>query len=56
LAYGALDERVQYYIPNRDSSPYDWMADAIGYITAGTLFLFVLDWWKKRVHRQRDLL
>lgn len=35
LAYGAIDERVQYYIPNRDSSPYDWMADALGYSIAG---------------------
>jgi VanZ family protein len=48
LAYGAIDERVQYYIPNRDSSPFDWMADAIGYLSAGTAFLFVRDWWKKR--------
>ena len=48
LAYAAFDERVQFYIPNRDSSPYDWMADAIGYLAAGTLFLFVRDWWKKR--------
>ena len=39
LAYGAIDERVQYYIPNRDSSPFDWMADAIGYLSAGTVFL-----------------
>lgn len=41
LAYAALDERVQYYIPNRDSSPYDWMADAVGYTLAGAIFLFL---------------
>jgi len=48
LAYAAMDERVQYYIPNRDSSPYDWMADSIGYLSAGTLFLLISDWWKRR--------
>ncbi len=48
LAYGALDERVQYYIPNRDSSPYDWMADAAGYLAAGVSFVLVRHWWKKR--------
>jgi VanZ family protein len=48
LVYAAIDERVQYYIPNRDSSPYDWMADAIGYLLAGVLFLVARDWWKKR--------
>ncbi len=48
LVYGAIDERLQYYIPNRDSSPYDWMADAIGYLSAGILFLLLRDWWKKR--------
>jgi VanZ family protein len=49
LAYGAIDERVQYYIPNRDSSPYDWMADAVGYLTAGTLFLFWRIWSVRRL-------
>jgi VanZ family protein len=48
LAYGAIDERVQYYIPNRDSSPYDWMADAIGYVAAGIVFLLARDWWGRR--------
>jgi VanZ family protein len=41
LIYAALDERVQYYIPNRDSSPYDWMADAVGYTLAGVVFLYL---------------
>ena len=44
LAYGAIDERVQYYVPNRDSSPYDWMADAIGYTVAGIAFLAMRIW------------
>lgn len=39
LAFGAIDERVQFYIPNRDCSIYDWMADAIGYATSGTVFI-----------------
>jgi VanZ family protein len=54
LVYAAFDERVQYYIPNRDSSPYDWMADALGYFTAGILFLLARDWWKKRAHTQQN--
>jgi len=48
LAYGAIDERVQYYVPNRDSSPYDWMADAIGYTVAGIVFLVVRSWRARR--------
>lgn len=48
LAYGAIDERAQYYIPNRDSSPYDWMADALGYVSAGILFLLIREWWKRK--------
>jgi VanZ family protein len=39
LLYGGMDEQVQSYIPNRDSSVFDWMADAIGYIVGGTLFV-----------------
>jgi VanZ family protein len=48
LAYGAIDERVQYYIPNRDSSAYDWMADAAGYLSAGMIFLLVRSWLTKK--------
>ena len=39
LAYAALDETVQYFVPTRDSSIFDWMADATGYIIGGTLFI-----------------
>lgn len=48
LVYGAIDERVQYYIPRRDSSPYDWIADALGYLLAGVVFLLVRHWWLRR--------
>jgi VanZ family protein len=44
LTYAAIDERVQYYVPNRDSSPYDWLADVIGYTVAGIAFLVVRSW------------
>ncbi len=29
-ALGALDEKFQSFIPGRDSTPYDWMADTFG--------------------------
>ena len=29
-ALGALDEKLQSFIPGRDSTVYDWMADAFG--------------------------
>ena len=48
LAYAALDERVQYYIPGRDSSPYDWMADALGYSLAGTLYILFTSYRKRK--------
>ena len=30
LAVGALDEWHQFYVPERDASVFDWMADAAG--------------------------
>ncbi len=35
LAYAAIDETVQWFVPNRDSSIGDWLADVIGYTLAG---------------------
>lgn len=41
LAYAGLDETVQSFVPNRDSSIGDWIADAIGFSLAGlTVFLY----------------
>ncbi len=31
---GALDEWHQFYVPGRDSSVYDWGADALGTVVA----------------------
>lgn len=47
LAYAALDETVQSFVPNRDSSVGDWLADASGYFTAGIISLF---YWRRRKH------
>jgi VanZ family protein len=35
LAFAGLDETVQSFVPNRDSSMGDWWADVIGYTLAG---------------------
>ncbi len=35
FAYAAIDETVQWFVPNRDSSVGDWLADVIGYSIAG---------------------
>ncbi len=50
LAYGGIDERVQYYIPGRDSSVFDWMADAVGYLVGGTLFVLWRHRWARRTN------
>ena len=35
FTYAAIDETVQSFVPNRDSSVGDWLADVIGYTVAG---------------------
>ena len=37
LAIGALDEFTQFFIPQRDSSIMDWLADAAGVIIGALL-------------------
>lgn len=39
LAYAGIDETVQSFVPNRDSSLGDWIADVIGYSVAGFVML-----------------
>jgi len=39
LVYAGLDETVQYFVPNRDSSIGDWVADIVGYMVAGLSIL-----------------
>lgn len=39
---GALDEKFQSFIPGRDSTPYDWMADTFG-ATLGQLAGWLMD-------------
>lgn len=43
LIYAGLDETVQSFVPNRDSSIGDWIADVVGYTVAGlTILLYRL--------------
>lgn len=42
-AYGAIDELHQSYVPGRDASVYDWLADTLG---AG-FGAAALAWWQR---------
>jgi VanZ family protein len=42
LAYAGLDETVQSFVPNRDSSMGDWWADVIGYSLAGICMIALM--------------
>lgn len=62
-AFAACDETVQSFVPNRDSSVWDWLADFTGYTLAGTLTILYRNWRSKRLpsnaavasKRQNDL-
>lgn len=41
LVYGFLDEFHQSFVPGRDASVGDWVADALGTVLGVLLFLFV---------------
>ncbi len=41
FAYAAFDEIVQYFVPTRDSSLGDWLADIIGYLAGAALFFWL---------------
>ncbi|MCC6962173.1 MAG: VanZ family protein [candidate division Zixibacteria bacterium] len=51
LAYAGLDETVQSFVPNRDSSLGDWLADATGYCLAG---ICVVAFRARRRHNDVD--
>ena len=40
---GALDEWHQYYIPNRNSSVYDWMVDTAGALLAIYVYMKIME-------------
>ena len=48
LAIGALDEFTQYFIPRRDSSIMDWLADAGGTLVGTTLATVRMVWAAKK--------
>ena len=49
LLYGAIDEWHQSFVPGRSSDLYDWIADAVGGVAGGTLFLVF--WTRRRVRQ-----
>jgi VanZ family protein len=40
VAYGLLDEYLQSFVPNRFGSPYDWVIDTLGILTAIALIAY----------------
>lgn len=48
LAIGSLDEFTQYFIPRRDSSIMDWLADAGGILVGTALATVRMVWAAKK--------
>lgn len=48
-AYGGLDEYHQSYVPGRNMSVFDWVADTLGAGLGAAGF----GWWMNRRHRSR---
>lgn len=40
--FGAGDEYFQSFVPGRDSSPYDWMADTAGVVLAQIVYVLAV--------------
>ena len=55
IIYGASDEIHQYFVPNRDSDFFDWLADAFGAFL-GFLILLAATKWKFRKNTNIVLL
>ncbi len=45
VGWGALDELHQWYVPGRDADYHDIMADALGAVIAGGIWLIVQRIW-----------
>lgn len=48
VVFGATDEWHQYYVPGRDSSVWDWGADAAGAAVALLLVKILTTFWQNR--------
>lgn len=47
--YGVMDELHQSFVPGRDASIFDWVADTLGAAAGGMVASRVLPkWWKHR--------
>ncbi|MDR2068736.1 MAG: VanZ family protein [Spirochaetaceae bacterium] len=49
LAYGAIDELHQYFVPGRDCNVWDWLADSLGAMMGTALAIPVMGWINKRL-------
>ena len=47
IAFGAIDEMYQSFIPGRDVDLYDWIADASGF-AAGTIIGILMTFWNDK--------
>jgi VanZ family protein len=53
-AYGASDELHQYFVPNRNCDPFDWVTDSCGALLGVLLTIFALSFQKVSRSRRRD--
>jgi VanZ family protein len=51
ILWGVSDEIHQYFVPGRDSSVRDLLADAVGFCIAALLVTWW--WWARTVRRER---
>jgi VanZ family protein len=52
--YGSSDELHQFFVPNRDSSPIDWLTDTIGAIAGGAITIFFISFRIVKRSREKD--
>jgi VanZ family protein len=48
--YGAIDEFHQFFIPGRESDPFDWIADAMGAVA----LIIVIQIWNMVKRRMKE--
>jgi VanZ family protein len=50
--YGVLDEFHQFFVPARDCSVWDWVADTLGGVTGAAAILLAARFWEGRLQKK----